>query len=171
MSRPVRSAVRAPVQDSSQRCEGLPRGENIEASQEPLTLRNAVRQTSAQESSESAFPAPASLSHSHHSSTRSIYFSSKGFQHQYASKQYCFLNQRVKTACTRSFPLFPSASQCLSWLSHVFPGYKPSCSCKPRSEHMSLHGMFAVIFSYFIGTRPHRLPPTSCFQQDLYKVA
>lgn len=78
--------------------------------------------------------------------TRSIYFSSKCFQHQYAFKPCYFSNQGLKTACTKLFPLFPSANQCLSWLSHVFPGYKPSCSCKPRSMHMILHGLFIVIF-------------------------
>ena len=78
--------------------------------------------------------------------TRNIYFTSKCFLHQYRFEPYYFSNQGLKTACTKLFPLFLSASQCLSWLSHVFPGYKLSCSCKPCSKHMFFHGMFIIIF-------------------------
>lgn len=109
-----------------------------------------LQQSFSQESDEADFPAPASLSHSLHSIIfhyqKHIYFSSKCFQHQYAFKPYYFSNQGLKTACTKLFPLFPSANHCLSWLSHVFPGYGPSCSCKTRSKHVFLHGMFIIIF-------------------------
>jgi len=78
--------------------------------------------------------------------TRSIYFSSKCFQHQYTFKPHYFSNQGLKTDGTKEFPLFPSANQCLSRLSHVLPCYEPSCSCKPGYKHMFLHEMFITIF-------------------------
>lgn len=68
-------------------------------------------------------------------STRSINFSSKGFQHLYIFKPFYCSKQCLKTVCTKRCPLFPSARQCLSWLSHVLSHYEPAApaSCAPST--------------------------------------
>lgn len=81
--------------------------------------------------------------------TRSIYFSPKCSQHQHTFKPYYFSSPGLSTACIKllHYCLLPGS---LSWLSHVFPGSKPSCSWKPCSKHMFLHGMFIIIFSFIL---------------------
>lgn len=87
--------------------------------------------------------------HIHHSITSHYHkhlFLTKCSKHQHTFQPYYFSSQGLNTACIKllHYCLLPGS---LSWLSHVFPGSEPSCSWKPCSKHMFLHGMFIIIFS------------------------
>lgn len=90
--------------------------------------------------------------HTHHSITshyQKHLFLPRCSNHQHTFQPYYFSSQGLNTACIKllHYCLLPGS---LSWLSHVFPGSKSSCSWKPCSKHMFLHGMFIIIFRFIL---------------------
>lgn len=141
------AAVPAPFQASSQHCEGLALRLKPPGIPEHPDIGKCSR-VSLGKARTQPFQ-PFTFSTPSLPITRSIHSSPKYSQHQHTFKPYYFSSQGLNTACIKLLHYFPLPGS-LSWLSHVFPGSKPSCSWKPCSKHMFLHGMFIIIFSFIL---------------------